>query len=100
MTNEMTKKEMAELIEKLQAEKVELQKSSGSTMKSRVVELIESGMNTIEDIANTLSITSKNVSSNLTAIRHDLKVDGKTIISQRIDNNTKLAIVTLKDLNW
>ena len=74
----MTKEEMAKRIEELEKVNEELKKHSGQTVKDRIIELIESGMNTIEDLAETLSITSKNVSSNLTKIRHELSSKNET----------------------
>jgi len=100
MTETMTKKEMEAMIETLTIENENLVKNQGKTVKGKIVEMIESGINCIEDLAETLSITSKNVSSNLTAIRKDLSTDGKTIVTQRIEKKTMLAIVNLKDMNW
>lgn len=100
MTETMTKKEMAEMIETLTLKNENLIKNQNSTVKGRIVEMIESGINCIEDLASTLEITSKNVSSNLTAIRKDLVKDGKTIITQRIEKRTMLAVVSFKDMKW
>ena len=96
----MTKEEMAKRIEELEKVNEELKKRSGQTVKNRIVELIESGMNTIEDLAETLSITSKNVSSNLTKIRHELNGKNETIVTQRMNGKTMLAVVNLNDLGW
>ena len=96
----MTKEEMAKRIEELEKVNEELKKHSGQTVKDRIIELIESGMNTIEDLAETLSITSKNVSSNLTKIRHELSSKNETIITQRMNGKTMLAVVNLIDLGW
>jgi len=100
MTKEMTKEEMAKRIEELTAANENLIKSKGQTQKTRVAELIELGFNCIEDLAKELSITSKNVSSNLTYLRADLKKEGKTIVSQRMNNKTMIAVVELANLNW
>lgn len=100
MAKEMTQEEMARKIEELTAENERLAASKGQTMKSRVFELIESGFNCIEDLSEELKITSKNVSSNLTYIRSDLKEAGKTIVSQRINNKTMIAVVELNKLGW
>lgn len=96
----MTKEEMMKKIEELEATNSELKRTSGQTVKSKVIELIEAGMNCIEDISAALEISSKNVSSNLTRIRHELSESGKTIVSQRINDKTMLAVVELKTLNW
>ena len=100
MADKMTREEMAEVIANLTAKNEELVRNNGSNMKTRVLEMIETGINTIEGIAEGLSITSKNVSSNLTAIRADLKEAGKTVVTHRFGNETKLAVVELEALGW
>ena len=87
----MTKDEMMKKIEELEAKLAR----GNETMKTRVLSLIESGINSIEAIGQELSITSKNVSSNLTHIRKELEAGGRTIVSHRIGTETKLAIVEL-----
>jgi len=100
MADKMTREEMAEVIKNLTAKNEELVRNNGSNMKTRVLEMIESGINTIEEIAEGLSITSKNVSSNLTAIRADLKEVGKIVVTHRMGGQTKLAVVELEVLGW
>lgn len=100
MTKEMTKDELMARIVELEKTNENLEKTKGQTMKSKVFSLIESGFNCIEDLAEELKITSKNVSSNLTYIRADLKEAGKTIVSQRINQKTMIAVVELETLNW
>lgn len=97
---EMTKEEMMTKIEELTLKSDRLEATKGQTVKSKVFDLIESGFNCIEDLAEELKISSKNVSSNLTYIRADLKELGKTIVSQRINQKTMIAVVELKSLNW
>jgi len=96
----MTREEMEAVIANLTSENANLVKNQGTNMKTRVLEMIESGINTIEEIAEGLSITSKNVSSNLTAIRADIKEAGKIIVTHRMNGQTKLAVVSLTDLGW
>ena len=96
----MTKEEMAKRIEELEKQNEELKTKSGQTVKNRIVEMITNGVNTIEELSSTLAITSKNVSSNLTKIRSELKEEGKTIVTLRMDNVTKLAVVELSQLGW
>lgn len=100
MTKKMTEKEMMARIEELEKSNETLKKSKGQTMKTKVFNLIEQGFNSIQDIADELEISAKNVSSNLTYIRADLKESGKTIISHQIDKKTMLALVELKSFNW
>ena len=96
----LTNEEMMKKIEELETANKTLVENQNTTVKDKVLKLIESGINCIEDISAQLEISSKNVSSNLTAIRSSLKDYGQTIISQRIEKKTMLAIVDLKDLNW
>lgn len=100
MTKEMTKQEMAELIESLKKDNEELKASTGISVKTKVMDLITNGVNTIEDISTKLNISSKNVSSNLTYLRNDLKSNNETIISQRIDGKTYLKVMNFIDLGW
>lgn len=98
MSKEMTKDQLLEKTQELLAKIDELEGKlarKDSTVKTRVLELIETGFNSIEKISAELGITAKNVSSNLTHIRTELAKSGKTIISHRIENETKLAIVEL-----
>jgi len=96
----MTKQEMAAMIETLKADNEALKQSNGVSVKNKVMDLIESGVNNIEDIALRLSISSKNVSSNLTYLRNDMKSEGKTIISLRIDGKTFLSVKSFKEMGW
>lgn len=96
----MTKEELMKRLEELETENETLKSRTGQTVKNRIMELIESGMNTIEELAETCAISSKNVSSNLTRIRAELAESHRTIVTQRFGNQTKLAVVELKDLNW
>lgn len=96
----MTKEELQKRIEELEKQNEELKSKSGQTVKNRIIEMIANGVNTIEELSNTLAITSKNVSSNLTKIRSELKEEGKTIVTLRMDNVTKLAVVELESLGW
>lgn len=96
----MTKEEMAKRIAELEKQNEELKTKSGQTVKNRIVEMIANGINTIEELSETLAISSKNVSSNLTKIRSELKEEGKTIVTLRMGNVTKLAVVELEQLGW
>ena len=93
---EMTKEEMMKKIEELE-NKLE---NSDTTVKMKVLALIESGFNTIEAIATELKTNSKNISSNLTYLRNQLKAKDQTIISHRIGDKTYLKIMTFKELGW
>lgn len=96
----MTKEEMVLKIEELTKANENLVKSQGETVRSKIMTLIDDGVNSIEELGSLLSINSKNVSSNLTKIRAELKESGRTIVTQRIEKRTMLAIVNFKDLNW
>lgn len=96
LTKEELMKKVAELENLLTEEK-----NNSSKMTDKVKSLIESGCNSIDDIAVKLNTTNKNISSVLTALRKIYLKNNQTIISQKINNNkTMLAIVNLKDLGW
>jgi len=98
----MSKDELMAALEAQNAELEAVKASKGKGMKERVYELLTGGVNSIQDIAEHLNITDKNVSSNLTYLRQDLELKGQTIVSHKFKdlNKTKLAIVNLEDMNW
>lgn len=103
MTQELTKltkDELLERLEQLEKENQELKNSSDRVVSDRVLELMETGVNSIEDLSTALNITSKNVSSNLTKLRKELNKEGKTIVSLRIKDKTMLSIQKLETLGW
>jgi predicted aldo/keto reductase-like oxidoreductase len=98
--NNLSQAELLSVITELTEKNNNLKNNNLSTMPDRVKKLLLSGINNIEDIAENLTISAKNVSSNLTYIRREIIKSGQTIISHRMNNKTMLAIVSLKDLNW
>lgn len=100
MSKEMTKQEMADMIASLTKDNEALRSNTGVGVKDKVMKCIEDGMNSIEDISMFLSISSKNVSSNLTYLRNDMKKEGKTIISMRIEGKSLLSIKTFAEMGW
>lgn len=94
-TVEMSKEEMLAKIAELEGKVTTLKEAKTDGVKEQVLRLIESGFNTIEDIADELEKTSKNISTNLTYIRKELAESGKTIVSYRRDNKTYLSIQDL-----
>mgnify|MGYP000162121673 CR=1 FL=1 len=88
-------------IEELESSNARLVQSRGMTVKNKIYHLItKDGMNSIEALASELNINAKNISSSLTKIRAELKPSGKTIVTQRINKKSMLAIVSLEDLGW
>lgn len=98
MAKEMTKEEMMKMIETLTNENETLK--SNECVSDKVKSLIESGINTIEDLSDQLKISSKNVSSNLTKLRNEMKENGQTIVSYRTNNLTYLSVQNFEDLGW
>lgn len=83
--------------------KVQTKLKSGQTSKKdQVMDCLENGIQTIQDVAKELNISDKNVSSNLTYLREDLKKDGKTIISFKNKDNRKtyLKVMSFSELGW
>lgn len=97
---EMSKEEMLEMIESLKNDNEILKNSNGESVKNKVMKCIEDGMKSIEDIGMFLKISGKNVSSNLTYLRSDLRSEGKTIISMRIDGKSLLSIKSFEEMGW
>lgn len=79
---DMTKAELIELVEKLQEAK-------GKGRKEAVLNLLKEGYDSIDSIAEQLGITSKNVSSILTALRKN----GNYILSLRVGGNSVLKLI-------
>ncbi len=96
----MTKQELLELVESLKNDNEILKSKGGDSVKVKVMALIEEGVNSIEGIGGKLGISSKNVSSNLTYLRNDLRSEGKTIISLRIENKTYLSVKSFEEMGW
>jgi len=101
----MSKKELSreELLAILKEKDMELEKlknSSGQTMPAKVLGLIENGYRTIEELASELNTNSRNISSNLTYIRRDLKPKGKWLVSSKIEGQTYLKIIDLQEFGW
>ena len=94
-TVELTKDEMLARIAELEGSVETLKSAKTDGVKEQVMKLIESGFNTIEDIATELDKTSKNISTNLTYIRKELVESGQTIVSYRKDNKTYLSVQNL-----
>lgn len=95
----MTKEELMKKVEELELS-LEREKSKNVNMKSKVLNLIQGGVNSMTGLTKNLDTTSKNISSVLTAIRKDLLKDNKIIITQKFNNETMIAILDLKSLGW
>lgn len=93
---ELTKAELIERVAELEAELA----AKGTNMRTRVRDLIDSGVNSIDDLASNLSTTNKNISSVLTALRKDLSLEGKTIITQVHNGKSMIAVIELSILGW
>jgi hypothetical protein len=97
---ELTKEQLLALLQEKDTELESLRSRSGKSMPQRVLELIESGYYTIDELGDELKITNKNVSSNLTYIRRELRKQGKWLISSTIDSRTYLKVMTFEELGW
>lgn len=95
MTN-MTKEELVAKVAELEAELA----AKGINMKDKVRGLLDSGVNSIDQLAKELKVTNKNISSVLTAIRKDLALEGKTIITQQHNGKSMIAVLDLATLGW
>lgn len=73
--------------------KAEGRKTRVST-KTKIMNLIRGGYNTVEAMAERLEISRKNISSNLTYLRRELALDGLTLTSDRHDSQTIINLVT------
>ena len=85
---EMTKAELLEYIEN--------SKNNKNGRKFEVLNLLKEGYDSIESIGEALNITSKNVSSILTALRKD----GNIIINMRVDKQSILQLMTQEQLDF
>lgn len=63
--------------------------------KTKIMNLIKAGYNTVEAMSDTLGISRKNVSSNLTYLRRELAKDGMTLTSERRNGQTVINLVTV-----
>lgn len=93
---ELTK---AELIEKVASLEAELA-TKGVSMKTRVRDLLDNGVNCMDELASSLNTSKKNISSLFTSIRKDLATEGKTIITQQYNGKMRVAVVELSVLGW
>ena len=100
MTKELSREELLAILKEKDTELEKLKSSTGQTMPTRVLNLIESGYRTIEELANELGTNSRNISSNLTYIRRDLKPQGKWLVSSKIEGKTYLKIIDLAEFGW
>jgi len=94
--SKMTKDEIIVELNK----KNEIIKNGQTSRKDQVMTLLTDGVMTIQDIAEQMNISAKNVSSNLTYLREDMKSLGQTILSHKMNNKTYLKIITLSDFGW
>jgi arsenate reductase-like glutaredoxin family protein len=100
MTKELSREELLAILEEKDQELEALKNSAGQTMPDRVLNLINSGHRTIEELASELKTNSRNISSNLTYIRRELKPQGKWLVSSKIDGHTYLKIISLEEFGW
>ncbi len=100
MTKELSREELQELLAQKDRELEKLKSASGQTMPNRVLSLINQGYRTIEELASELDTNSRNISSNLTYIRRELKPKGKWLVSSKIEGHTYLKIIDLVDFGW
>ena len=84
----MTKAQLAEMVEKLEAENLALKASRkrGSGRKLELLEVLADGPASILDISNRMGVSTKNVSS----LKCYLRKDGWGLINDE-DGNTKLT---------
>jgi hypothetical protein len=97
---DLTKEQLMALLAEKDVELESLRNRSGKSMPQRVLELIESGYQTIDELAEELKTNNKNISSNLTYIRRELRDQGKWLISSTIDSRTYLKVMTFEELGW
>lgn len=91
----LAKEELVEMIVKLKMANEKLKSTKKTGRKEEVLALLEAGVNSIDAIAAEMSITNKNVSSQLCYLRKDLAKENRTIISYKLGGKN---IVELRDL--
>jgi len=96
----MTKEEIIAHLTNVEKQNEQLRQDKGDGRKMSIIRLIDKGYNTIEEIADELDITNRNVSSYLTGIRKELKSNNEWIISSKIGSKTWIAKVKLDELGW
>jgi hypothetical protein len=97
---DLTREQLLALLQEKEAEITRLASVKGKSMPQRVLELIDSGYHTIDELATELETNNKNISSNLTYIRRELRKTGQWLISATIDNKTYLRICSFEELGW
>lgn len=95
----LTNEQLAQKVAELEAA-LEMEKQKGVNMKTRIRNLLDSGVNSLDQLAIELQTTHKNISSSLTALRKELSSEGKTIITQQHKGKTMIAVLELKTLGW
>lgn len=95
----MTKAQLEEHVAKLEAE-LEAEKAKGISAKTRIESALASGVNDMDVLETELGIGRKSLSSNLTRLRKEMLMNGKTIITQQHEGRTRLAVVSLESLGW
>jgi len=95
----LTKEELMAKVAELETE-LENEKSKSLNMKTRVMTLLDEGVNSIDMLATELNVSNKNVSSVLTALRKELRSENKTIITQQHEGSTMIAVLDLAVLGW
>ncbi len=97
---ELSKEELLAILAEKDQELEQLKNSNGQTMPERVFSLIQQGYRTIEELSQELKTNSRNISSNLTYIRRELKPKGKWLVSSKIDGKTYLKVIDLAEFGW
>lgn len=95
----MTKEELVRKVAELEMA-LETEKAKSVNMKTRVQNLLDSGVNSIDQLASLLGTSNKNISSVLTGLRKEFNVIGKTIITQQFNGKSMVAVVSLHELGW
>lgn len=98
--DDLTREQLLDLLNQKENEIETLKTGQGETMPSKVMALIESGYRTIDELATELGTNNRNISSNLTYIRRDLKPQGKWLVSSKIDGKTYLKVIDLAEFGW
>lgn len=95
----MTKEDLVRKVAELEMA-LESEKAKSVNMKTRVQNLLDSGVNSIDHLAKLLGTSNKNISSVLTGLRKELNAVGKTIVTQQFNGKSMVAIVSLRELGW
>lgn len=89
--HKMNKSCLIDMIIRLQSDQKKQTGRKATGRKEQVLQCLRDGINTIDKIAETLGITNKNVSSQLTYLRKE----GHMIYSIRLNNVTTLKLEEL-----